>query len=568
MNPRAFALHLATIAAVAALSGGACTQDFDLASATYVPILKSVDTDAGAQGTLSQFMSTALQPADWQNGFFVNNPQNQVALDALGPKHVLVQLIDGGAIPLVGSGTVPSAADWNFDELNGILQYVLQAADQDPMIQIAVAPNVPIWIASSGTLVNMFDANGQIDPTAFAEYCKDLVAYYNEDGFDWGSDHIARPSNWPARKIAYWGILSDINAQLSSPPASQLASQYSNLYAQVTTAMLAASRIPLNFSALEFNLFGGSNNGSLTAAVSGQPSFLHQFLAATAASNAPIHDVAVHFFGTTTGRSPITPDAAVFQSVRDFSGNVAQIYLELQMELGANAPPVWVTENNVQADVPDDTGMSMASVGQQPFVNDPRGTKPFFAAWRPMGFSLLGKAGSSALYHWDFTAGHCTPPLDSHCAMSNGTLLNIDLDTQNAEVDFSTGKPFLSYWVDLWLGRLFPPNQPLSILQTGQYEPASLEILATRNEQTRSVVVMVVDVAVQNDRDYDGTGVPQTVVLDVSQLGSIASASRLTIDAETDSASGPGDPQSITPATRMVVNLHGYGVAFLILQLQ
>jgi hypothetical protein len=552
MKVRALALQLATIAAIAALSGAACKQEFDLASGTYVPIFAASD-DAGAH-KLSQFMSTALQPADWQNGFFANNPQNKVALDALGPKHVLVQLIDGGAIPLVG--TSMTAADWNFDELNGILYYVLQAADQDPMIQIAVAPNVP----------GMTDPmTGQINPVSFALYCKNLVAYYNEGGFDWGNDHIARPSNWPAKKIAYWGILSDINAQPSSPPPSQLASNYSALYAQATTQMQGATSVPLHFSALEFNLFAGSN-GMLASSVGGQPSVLHEFLAATAASQAPINDVAVHFFGTTTG--PMATDRELFDNLRSFSTSVAAVGAELQTERGASAPPIWVTENNVQADVPDSNGMSMASSGNVPFANDPRGTSLFFAAWRPLGFSLLGKAGSSALYHWDFTAGHCTPPLDSHCAMSNGTLLNIDLDTQNAEVDFSTGDRFLSYWVDLWLGKLFPPDPPLTILKTGDYDASSLEILATRNDQTNSVVIMVVDVALANNDDNNGAGVPQTVVLDVSQLGSIATASRLTIDAKNHPASGPGEPQAITPAPRMVVTLHGYGVAFLILQLQ
>jgi hypothetical protein len=569
MRARALAPWLAAIPAALALSA-ACKQEFDLASPPYVSILPVQDDDAGVQGKVSQFMSTALQPADWQNGFFANNPQNKATLDALRPRHVLVQLIDGGAIPLVGpvnqdNPSARTAADWNFDELNRILYYVLQAADQDPMIQIAVAPSVSGMTDSSGQIAlnvpGMTDASGQMALAPFAEYCKNLVAYYNEGGFDWGADHIARPSNWPAKKIAYWGILSDINAQRNSMQGTPLALQYAKLYGQVTTAMQGATNTPLHFSALEFNLFAGSNNGAL-ANPGGDASVLQQFLQATDAS---INDVAVHFFGTSSG--PTATDTSVLQSVRDFSASVAGIRSELLMDRGDSAPPVWVTENNVQADVPDDMGMSMNNVGHS-FSNDSRGTSPFFAAWRPLGFSRLAKAGSSALYHWDFTAGHCTVDADSHCAMSNGTLLNIDLDTQNAEVDFSTGDPFLSYWVDSWLGQLFPPDPPLTILQTGPYDASSLEILATRNEETKKVVVMVVDVAVQNTSDNNGAGVPQTVVVDVSQLGSIASASRLTIDAETHASTGPGQPQSIPPAPRMVVTLHGYGVAFLILQLQ
>lgn len=32
---------------------------------------------------------------------------------------------------------------------------------------------------------------------------------------------------------------------------------------------------------------------------------------------------------------------------------------------------------------------------------DPRGSSAFFATWRPLMFSQMGKAGAEALYHWD-----------------------------------------------------------------------------------------------------------------------------------------------------------------------
>lgn len=551
-----YARHLAAVGAVLALSGASCTQQFDLGTAPVVVIESTADTDGGIKSTLSQFMSTALQPADWQYAFFSNSPENAVTLDSLGPRHILVQLIDGGAIPLLANGSVRSMADWDFAELNAILRPVLQVADKSPMIQIAVPPNV----------AGMTDSTQQIIPAAFAEYCADLVAYYNEDGFDWGSDHIARPDDWPQQKIAYWGILSDINAASFSAAPPQLAAQYAAIYAQTTAAMQNATTTPLAFSALEFDDFAGTGGNLTSPTTPDGQSVLQGFLSATALTQSSINDVAIHFFGAATG--PSTPDSTLFANARPFAVDVAKVRSAL--DLDAPNLPIWVTENNVQADVPDDHGMSMSSHSQADFENDPRGTSAFFAAWRPYVFSLLGKAGSNALYHWDFTAGHCTPPLDSHCAMSqaDAALLNIDLDSQNAEVDFSTGTPFISYWVDQWLGRMFPADPGGTILQIGAYDTTSLEILAVRNDQARSVVVMVVDIAPETAAVANGHGVPKTVVVDVSRLGTFASASMLTIDASTDANLGPGDPKPLAPAPRMVVTLHGYGVAFLTLQMK
>ena len=66
------------------------------------------------------------------------------------------------------------------------------------------------------------------------------------------------------------------------------------------------------------------------------------------------------------------------------------------------AVPVWVTENNVNADF--DKGGGISACNGTPFVTDLRGSSAFFAAWRPYVFSQLGKAGIEALYHWDFDA--------------------------------------------------------------------------------------------------------------------------------------------------------------------
>ena len=78
------------------------------------------------------------------------------------------------------------------------------------------------------------------------------------------------------------------------------------------------------------------------------------------------------------------------------------------------------------------------------------------------------------------------------------------------------------------------------------------------------MVIMVANHGVKSSSDNNGTGAPRTVVLDLSALGSFSSATQLTIDANTNPASGPS-PQTITPAAQMEITLSGYGVTFLAL---
>src|SRR6266576_2896084 len=115
----------------------------------------------------------------------------------------------------------------------------------------------------------------------------------------------------------------------------------------------------------------------------------------------------------------------------------------------------------------------------------------------------LGKAGSRALYHWDY-----------------------DSDAQFGEVDYSSGNKRLSYWVDYWLGQMYPqrPAAP-EILALTMTETATVETLATKNSDG-SVLVMIADRAVLSPAGSNGTGDARTVVLDVSALGSFTSASQ------------------------------------------
>jgi hypothetical protein len=99
-------------------------------------------------------------------------------------------------------------------------------------------------------------------------------------------------------------------------------------------------------------------------------------------------------------------DATVMKTVPGFAANVSYIVKELESRADLANVPVWVTENNVNADWENSSGMSDCNPGQK-FVDDHRGTSAFFAAWRPYVFSQLGKVGIRG-----FTTGSI-PPISS-----------------------------------------------------------------------------------------------------------------------------------------------------------
>jgi hypothetical protein len=203
--------------------------------------------------------------------------------------------------------------------------------------------------------------------------------------------------------------------------------------------------------------------------------------------------------------------------------------------------PVWITENNVNADF--DKGGGISACTGLTFVTDRRGSSAFFAAWRPFVFSQVGKAGAQALYHWDF-----------------------DADAQFGEVDYNTGQTQLSYWVDYWLAQMFPVGAGAKVLQFTNTDNADVEVLPVLNGDG-SVVVLISNHAVASALDNNGKGLVGKITLDVSALGvgTFAGASLVTIDSTTSPVTGP-TPVSISPTSPITLTLNGYSSALLKLQ--
>ena len=502
-----------TYSANVVVSNGTQTasQSVVLVIAIAASVGGNADTALGVSGKLDEFMSTSFQPAEWDYQFFQNHTATEPALlNKLGPQHIRLQGLSQ-AVPM--KANTGSATDWDFAILDAIVQPVLSVADNSPEFQIAVAPpflNDP----TTGRFI-FSTANVQ----TFAQYCANLVSYYNTGGFTWGASQTKFVSpSYPQRKITWWGIYNEYNINGMTP------SEYIQLYNTVVPAMLAVDST-IKISAMEL-------------AVTDPTTDLPPFVAAPASGgvNAQVNVVSTHFYPTCNQQDL---DTTLFGRVPQMVQYINYVYQQLGTRTDLKSVPIWVTENNVNADFANSNGTSNCNPAQT-FVLDPRGSSAFFAAWRPYVFSQLGKAANQALYHWDY-----------------------DANAQFGEVDYNAGSTYLSYWVDYWLGQMFPVTPGSlgpDILQLIVTETSSAEILATKNGDG-SVVLMVADRAVHAATDNNGGGDPRTVIVDVSALGTFSSATSLTIDGKTSATSGPS-PLNVAPANKMSVTLGGYGVTF------
>jgi hypothetical protein len=451
-----------------------------------------------ATGTLQEAMSTSFQIAEWDSSFFQTYPGATTLLGNLEPQHVRMQILSE-AIPQT------SATTWDFTMADASVQPILGVGDHSPEFQIADAPAF------------MYVPNTQnfVDPTfnQFAGYAANLVRYYNKGGFTVGGKLYKSPSSYP---IEWWGIYNEPNGNGVSP------AEYVTMYNRLVPAMQAVDP-SLKFMAVELSDYGDQEQLFIPTFVEGV--------------TAQVDVLATHFYSSC---NQTDTDAQIMATIPTFVSGVQYLYSELATNPQLKNVPVWILENNVNADYSNANGMSTCNPGQK-FVTDLRGSSAFFAGWRTYEFSQLGKAGGQALYHWSF-----------------------DGDAQYGEFNSSTGDLQLSYWVDYWLSHYFSTPGGGSLLSVTNSDADDVEVMAVK-EAGGATLVMVSDHAVAHASDNNGSGSPRVVLVDVSALGAFSTAKELTIDANTNVANGPQD-QTVTYAPQMQVTLGGYGVAFLTLQ--
>jgi cellulase (glycosyl hydrolase family 5) len=472
------------------------------------PAPESVVISKSTNGAFGVAMSTSFQPAEWDYQFFTLNPQLSTLgnLGTLGPQHIRLQGVSRG-VPQGAAGSTSAA--WDFSTLDAITQPVLSEGDHSPEFQIAKAP--PFMYSGNDSGSSFLD----LTFSQFAGYTQNLVEYYNTGGF-MANGQLYVSAAYPADKITWWGIYNEpnINNNLT-------AQQYTDMYNAVVPGMQAADPT-IKLAALELADFSGQAQVWVPTFVKGV--------------TAHVDVMATHFYSSCDQKDS---DATVIGTIPGFVADVQFFYTQMATNAALTSVPVWVTENNVNADY--DKGGGISACNGTTFVTDLRGSSPFFAAWRPYVFSQLGKVGVQALYHWDYGA-----------------------DAQFGEVDYNTGALQLSYWVDYWLGQEFPPAAGAQLLQYTSTNDAELETLPVVNGDG-SVVVMVVNHAVNAATDNNGPGASRSVQVDVSALGTFSNGSLLVIDKDTSVTGGPMATR-VTPGPQMTITLDGYGVAFLTLK--
>jgi len=500
-----------TVSVTASSGSQSVTKSLTLISAPVVKFTSTVDTALGKAGLFKQALSTSFQLASWDGNFFGTDTTNrETTLNALNSAHIRVQVLEQARPMLTNTGT---SADWDFTMLDRTLQPILTVSDKSPEFQIAT---VPAWMADS---TGKLDITNHLDD--FATYAANLVRYYNKGGFTWGGQKFVSPSS---TTITYWGILNE-------PAYNNLsATEYATIYNKVVPAMLAVDPT-IKFLAVEY---AGSVLGT------GWPSdpevYLPSLFAATGGLAAQTDVVANHFYSTCNQSDT---DATVMATIPKFAAVTSYIYAQIARRSDLANVPVWTTEENVNADYSNGSGMSSCNPTQA-FVTDKRGTSSFFAAWQPYMFLAQGKAGNQGFYHWSY-----------------------DSDQQYGEVDGSSST-YLSYWVDKALSDSYPRNAAGNeeILTSTVDDSDEIEALATKNSSTGVVTVTVVNHGVASSTDNNGTGVNRTVVLDLSSLGSFTSATQLTLDSTTSSTTG-AKAASITVASRLPITLNGYSTVIL-----
>ncbi|HTQ54243.1 MAG TPA: hypothetical protein VMI94_07265 [Bryobacteraceae bacterium] len=470
-----------------------------------VQVGNQVDTQAGVKGRLQLAMSTSFQLAQWSYQFFGGAPNAPAMLTGLDPWRTRVQVVSAG-IP-------QTAADaWDFTELDTMLTPIQATGDHSPEFQIGTAP--AFLSSSTGSILST-------SIPAFAQMSANLVRYYNTGGFDAGGKHYQSPTPYP---VTWWGIFNEPDGNGVS------ASEYVTLYNTTVPAMAQADP-NIKFVAVE--LAGGAEG------------YMPPFVAGV---DAQVDVVAKHFYSTCNQRDL---DQSLFASVPGFAREVQTMYSEMAANSRLANVPVWITENNVNADYDAGNGISACNA-PLPFVLDKRGTSPFFAAWRALVFEQLGAAGAQALYHWGF-----------------GT------DQQYGEVD-NSANPFLSYWVDYYLSHWLPSPPGQDILQTAAtgcctadfshgWQGSGGLLLDTQTMAARnvdgSVVILMSNYALKASGDNNGSGTQRTFALDLSALGKFGNADLVMLDASTP-AGGPA-LQTLSPAPQMQVTIPGYGAALL-----
>ena len=274
----------------------------------------------------------------------------------------------------------------------------------------------------------------------FASYAKNLVQYYNKGGFTdaGGTFHVSAAC--PNETITWWGIYNEpsINNNLTATEREHV---------QRCRPGHAVWSIR-HLSLLRWSFCCSSE------------SWVQTFAAGLNAN--AIDTVATHYYSSCNQKDT---DAELLATVPGFASSVQTIYANLATNPTLANVPVWITENNVNADFNKGNGISAQWDGlRHRQTRDKcllRGVASvcFFAGW---------KGGSS-----------CALPLGfrRRCAVRRSRFIQLV-------------RRQLSYWVDYWIGQMFPSGTGQQSLQFTNSDDPDIEVLPVLNTDGSVVIII------------------------------------------------------------------------------
>ena len=199
-------------------------------------------------------------------------PPEHARLDLLGLPNTLNRVHFAGEVPYFETFALddtyeshwpePSAGEWNFEWMLKALEPARQIRDRYGNDFILVLHNAPTWMAGNG----MGTKPTSID--AYANYCANIVRFFNKGGFVDGGTSVVAPPNTP--HVNFWEIWSepDINDYGGGDESSFTPDEYVEMYKRVTAAMRSVDpTIQIGGPNNVGDFFGPDNNPYVDALV-------------------------------------------------------------------------------------------------------------------------------------------------------------------------------------------------------------------------------------------------------------------------------------------------------------
>ncbi len=298
-------------------------------------ISATVAVNSATSGPFDLAMSTSFQPAEWDYTFLQQFPGALAPLGALNPSHIRLQGISQG-VPQASPST------WDFTVLDGITHPVLAVGDHSPEFQVAKGPD---FMYTNNDASSYNDSFLDSSYSQFAAYAADLVRYYDTGGFT-SLDNVSHVSPaYPNDKVTWWGIYNEPSINnFTSNTSLTPALDYTKMYNAVVPAMHAVDQ---NIKFVGLEMCCGSESW-----------------ASTFGSNvtAQVDAVATHYYSICDQSKN---DGFVFSTVPGFASSVQTIRSNLSANPNLATVPIWITENNVNADFDTGNGMSACNPGRR-----------------------------------------------------------------------------------------------------------------------------------------------------------------------------------------------------------